>query len=227
MFSKKNRPASQIDKPVTTAKGSLPAGVRADKPATREPQPCVVPAPVVVVAASPAAPVTAAAVAPALPAVLPATVQPAAAPVAPPARERSAIIALITKLRDADADTARDAATTLGNLSVDTEAVMALATVVQNQAGYFHAVVRAAAAEALGKLGDRRALDALLHATQDTMAEASHQAIGALGRLGDPRALPVLEAIVRNENGFFLDYIRQAATSASAAIKKATPATKI
>src|SRR5450432_2510603 len=49
---------------------------------------------------------------------------------------------------------------------------------------------RDAAAATLGKLADPRAVDALIHATRDLMAEASEEAVKALGLLHDPRAVP-------------------------------------
>jgi HEAT repeat protein len=209
MFSKTNRSGSKSSKPVTTSKGSGPVGTPADKAATKDSKPAVAPAATVVVDAKPVAAV-------------------AVAPVAKTeaGRDRSAVIALVAKLRDPDADTARDAATTLGNLSVDAEAVTALAGVLHNHDGYYHSVVRAAAAEALGKLGDRRAIDALIEATRDNMAEASEQAIHALGLLGDARAIPALEAAVRNEHGFYLEHVRKTAADAIISITKATKAAK-
>jgi hypothetical protein len=221
MFSKKNPSGSKSDKPVTTSKGSTPAGTRDEKAALKETKATVAPATPVVVAAKPAAPVAATPVTPATPAVAV-----AAAPKTETTRDRSSVIALIATLRDADADTARDAATTLGNLAVDAEAVTALATVLQNRDSYFHPVVRAAAAEALGKLGDRRAVEALIAATRDTMAEASQQAIHALGLLGDARAIPALEAAVRNDQGFYLENVRKTATEALISIAKANKAPK-
>jgi hypothetical protein len=168
------------------------------------------PAPAAVAPAAPAAtkPVAAA----------PATVAPAAvvkqpAP-APVVRDRSTVVALIAKLRHHDADLARDAAITLGTLPPDAEAVDALCTVIKNTDRFFHPVVRAAAAATLGTLGDRRAVDALLVATHDPMAEASEEAIKALGLLGDPRAAATLEQIIRNDSGFFLDPVRRTAEAA-------------
>ena len=73
----------------------------------------------------------------------------------------SPVPGLIKQLRDPMAEVARDAALALGSLH-DTSAVEALCAVVLNQDLYFHCVVRSAAAESLGKLSDRRALNALL-----------------------------------------------------------------
>ncbi|HVT79765.1 MAG TPA: HEAT repeat domain-containing protein [Phycisphaerae bacterium] len=144
----------------------------------------------------------------------------AAAPVevqaAAPAKERdrSGVVALIGKLRDQDAEVARDAAAMLGTLPVDADATAALAAVLVNSESYFHPVVRAAAAAALGALRDSRAIDALIRATGDSMAEASEEAIKALGSLGDRRALPALERVIRNDNGFFLPQVQRAAGEA-------------
>ena len=149
-----------------------------------------------------AAPAVAAVVAPApVKAATTTTVAVVAAPVAAPVRDRSAVISLIAKLHDLDAEVARDAAQTLAGLPVDAQAVEALGNVVQNRDGFFHAVVRAAAAHTLGKLASRDAVEALIIATRDPMAEASQEAVIALGLLGDTRALPVLRDIVANAEG--------------------------
>jgi hypothetical protein len=152
-----------------------------------------------------------------LPAAVAATAPAPASP--PPARDRSTIIAMLGKLRETDADVARDAALTLATLPADAEAIDALCQVVRNADGFFHPVVRAAAAATLGKLGDRRAVDALIVATGDAMAEASEEAIKALGLLGDSRAVPTLQTIIRNQQGFFLDPVRRTAEAALARVK--------
>ncbi len=175
------------------------------------------PAPVAVAAPAPvavAAPVPAKApVAPAAAVAAPAVAAVAAVATAPRSveRDRSTVVTLIAKLRDSDAEVARDAAATLGKLPADAQAVDALGGVLRNADGYFHSVVRAAAAAALGSLGDKRAVDALIAATRDSMAETSEEAVKALGLLGDRRAIPALEQVVRNENGFFLENVRKSA----------------
>ncbi len=146
-------------------------------------------------------------------------VTPRAAVVEPAVRDRSTVIALIESLRNPEADVARDAAATLGRLPADAEAVDALCNVVRNADDYFHPVVRAAAAAALGQLKDVRAIDALVHATRDAMAEASEEAVKALGLLGDARALPALAVIVQNNEGFFLENVRRTAQEATARIQ--------
>ena len=171
--------------PVVEAKKATGAAMAVEEPAK-------------VTAAAPAAPVAAA---------------PAAAKVEA-ARDRSTVVALIVKLRHQDADVARDAATTLGGLPADAEAVKALCEAVRNHDGYYHAVVRAAAATALGKFGEVKAVDALIEGTRDAMAAASEEAVKALGLLKDPRALPALEAVVKNESGFFLEHVRATAREA-------------
>jgi len=145
----------------------------------------------------------------------------AAAPVASPVEApRPATAALIEKLRHQDAEVARDAASMLGRLPEDSAAVAALSAVLLNVDGFFHAVVRAAAAESLGLLGDRSAVDALIHATGDQMAETSQAAIQALGLLGDKRALPTLTTIQRNANGYYLEFVQRTAASAAARISR-------
>jgi HEAT repeat protein len=159
--------------------------------------------------------VSAAAAAPSAAPVAPTAVTPArAATVAEVRRDRTGVLGLIAKLRDVDADVARDAATALGSLPVDAEAVNALAEAVVNAHGYFHSVVRVAAATALGRLGSHEAVDALIYAVRDPMAEASEEAVRALGLIGDRRAIPALQAAVNNDDGFFLENVRRTAEDA-------------
>lgn len=123
---------------------------------------------------------------------------------------KSPVPGLIKQLRDPVAEVARDAALALGELN-DPSAVEVLGAVVVNRENYFHSVVRAAAAESLGKLKDRRALDALLTGLRDPIAEASQSAIRALGDLGDERAVAPLITVVQNHDGYFLPAVRQVA----------------
>lgn len=75
-------------------------------------------------------------------------------------------------------------------------------------------MAREAAATSLGKLSDHRAVEALMLAKHDTMAEASEEAIKSLGLRGDARALRVLQPIVRNPQGLFLVNVRRTAEKA-------------
>ena len=166
---------------------------------------------------APAAPVAAAVVAaPVAVPVAAAVAAPVAATVAA-VNDRAGVTGLIAKLRHMDADAARDAAVTIGTLPANADSVSALITVLLNADRYFHPVVRAAAAASLGKLRDSRAVDALIHATRDSMAETSDEAVKALGRLGDRRAVLPLKAIVRNVDGFYLANVR---ASAEASLKQ-------
>ncbi len=124
-----------------------------------------------------------------------------------------AVLAHIAALRNTDADLARDAATALGKLA-DAAAVEPLIEVLSNENGYFHSVVRAAAASSLAELRDPRAFQPLVNAVRDTMAEASAEAVRALATIGDPRAVAVLIDILRNQAGYFLPTVRLAAVTA-------------
>lgn len=133
----------------------------------------------------------------------------------PPKAAIAASVALITALRDSDADIASDAAAALGTLG-DKSAVEPLIEVIYNANGYFHSVVRAATACSLGQLKDVRAIDSLLFAIDDTMAEASAEAVRALATIGDRRVVGVLIDVIRNRTGFYLQIVRLAATVALA-----------
>lgn len=117
---------------------------------------------------------------------------------------------LLVAIRNIDADIACEAATSLGN-SGNPAAVEPLIDIVRNSNGYFHGVVRSAAAAGLATLNDRRAVDALLAAVNDPITDPSTEAIRALAKLGDARALPVLVQVVINETGFYAGSVRRAA----------------
>jgi len=145
-------------------------------------------------------------------AVTPAPVIPAAVPKISKPIDLAAVTANIAALRGNDADVARDAAAALGGLG-DTSAVEPLIEVLADANGYFHSVVRAAAASSLAQLNDARAFQPLVHAVRDNMAEASAEAVRALATMGDPRAVGVLIDIVRNPSGYFLSTVRLAAVA--------------
>ncbi len=132
-------------------------------------------------------------------------------------KNHEGVQAQLQALRSSSADDAREAAMQLGCLG-DAAAVEPLIEVLFNTDGYFHSVVRAAAAESLARLGDVRAVDALIFAVRDPMAEASAEAVRALANLKDPRAISPLIDVVRNSWGFFLPIVRRAAVLALAKI---------
>lgn len=125
----------------------------------------------------------------------------------------AAVPELIVALNDSDADVAREAATSLGQLG-SSAAVAALIEVLENPNGYYHSVVRVAAIHSLGHLRDVRAVESLLKAIKDPMAEASAEAIRSLATLKDPRTLAALLQVVRNEDSYFLPNTRRAAVLA-------------
>lgn len=135
-------------------------------------------------------------------------------------RDPQALSALIEGLRDSTAEVARETAVALGAMP-DAASVYALMAVVTNADGYFHSIVRAAAAESLARLKDPRSVDALIHATRDPIVGPSRKAIAALGEIGDPRAIAPLLAVIRNADGFFLPEARVVAIAAAA--RFATP----
>jgi HEAT repeat protein len=96
---------------------------------------------------------------------------------------------LIQALDDPSPDVRQAAAEVLGSLRL-APAVAPLASCLY-QAGEITAV-REAAAQALGKIGDRAATPALIAAAADAAAEIRLTAIQALGQLDDERAVPPL-----------------------------------
>jgi HEAT repeat protein len=125
-------------------------------------------------------------------------------------KDIAAAPALIAALRDSDAEVAREAAAALGSIG-SAAAVEPLIAVVTSRDGFFHSVVRVAAAHSLGQLRDARAVVPLCDAISDPIAEVSAEAIRALVVLSDPRSIPALLEVVRNEHGFFLPSTRYAA----------------
>jgi HEAT repeat protein len=57
--------------------------------------------------------------------------------------------------------------------------------------------VRNQAAEALAKIGDKRAVPALIAALKDEDEQVRNQAAEALAKIGDKRAVPALKAAYR------------------------------
>jgi HEAT repeat protein len=128
--------------------------------------------------------------------------------------------ALQAVLRDPTAEVAREAALALGQTG-DARAVEPLAAVLENAGGYYHGIVRAAAAESLGQLKDRRSLTALVQGVWDPLAEPSRAAVRALAATAGAEAVPTLLTVVANPNGFFLPAVRLAAVQALAGIPTA------
>jgi HEAT repeat protein len=126
---------------------------------------------------------------------------------------RRATSALCAALRDPAAEVAQAAAIALGEIR-DKPAVPSLAAVVLNADEYYDGTVRAAAAEALAKFQDHRAVEALIAAVYDSIAEVSQAAVRALGLIGDERAIDCLVSVVRNTNNYYLPFVRQAAVEA-------------
>lgn len=151
------------------------------------------------------------------PASIQAPVQAVAIPAAPVmvsvAKENPRVQEMLSQLRDPVAEVARDAATELGRLN-DRSAVESLIGVLANVDGYFHLVVRCAAAGSLGELRDERAVPVLIDAVRDPMAEISAEAALALGNVGGEQAINALIPVIENANGFFLALSRRAAIKA-------------
>ncbi|HEY3359887.1 MAG TPA: HEAT repeat domain-containing protein [Polyangia bacterium] len=80
--------------------------------------------------------------------------------------------------------------------------------------------VRVQAALVLGKLGDRRAVPALMKAVKDDNPSVRGVSCSSLGRLGDPAAIPALKEAARDSEPF----VRQAADKALSQLQSSAPA---
>jgi HEAT repeat protein len=114
---------------------------------------------------------------------------------------------LLVELRDVRKDKRRTAVMKLGMTGGD-QAVRALMNTVENQ--YEDLIVRGRAALMLGKLGDSRAVDALIRALDAPGFQTPLYAAEALGKLGDSRAIEPLMMIAANGR----DKVRETALEA-------------
>ena len=111
------------------------------------------------------------------------------------ARMSQRVAALVTALRDSDAEVRRAAANSLGQLE-DKRAVPGLIAALRDDDGE----VRQQAAWALGQLEDRRATEPLAAALRDSNIEVRRKAAWGLGQLEDQSAAPALAAALRDDD---------------------------
>jgi HEAT repeat protein len=109
---------------------------------------------------------------------------------------------VLSELRDVSKEKRRTAVMKLGMMGGD-EAVRTLITLVRND--HEDLIVRGRAAMMLGKLGDARAVEALIDALGAPGFQTRVNAAESLGKLGDPRAIPALLRVVQNESDTFRD----------------------
>lgn len=114
---------------------------------------------------------------------------------------------LLVELRDVSKEKRRIAVMKLGMAGGD-QATRALMTIVQDD--HEDLIVRGRAALMLGKLGDDRAVDALIRALTAPGYQTPLNAAEALGKLGDTRAIGPLLSLVASSN----DRARDAALKA-------------
>ncbi len=119
-----------------------------------------------------------------------------------------AIKQILVELRDFNKDKRRTAVMKLGMLGGD-EAITTLILLVQNT--HEDLIARGRAALMLGKLGDPRAVNALIQALDAPGYQTPLYAAQALGKLGDPRAVGPLLAVLRSAPN---DTLRAAALEA-------------
>jgi hypothetical protein len=136
---------------------------------------------------------------------------------------------LIEAVHSTSVEASAEAVELLGDAD-DARAFDALAHVLANDAGYFHVVVRSAAALAMGKSRDTRVTAALQAAVDDASAEVSREAILALGalraELRTESSVEKLIQIVENLTGYYINTTRHAAVRALGKLRnlKAQPA---
>lgn len=108
----------------------------------------------------------------------------------------------LSELRDVSKEKRRTAVMKLGMMGGD-EAVRTLITLVRND--HEDLIVRGRAAMMLGKLGDARAVEALIDALGAAGFQTRVNAAESLGKLGDARAIPALLRVAQNESDTFRD----------------------
>ena len=113
--------------------------------------------------------------------------------------DSSVVESLIQILDQASVPRRRDAILALGGLR-DPRAFGPLVETQQNEVSHYF--LRLSAAQALGRLGDPRALPILIAALQDRHAWVRQAAIESLAALGDPAAIGPLEAMLQSHDSF-------------------------
>ena len=117
--------------------------------------------------------------------------------------ERNHIFTLIADLGATDSERQEEAVDAL--VKIGPPAVEALITAVNDG----DATICANAAEALGHIGDKRALGPLIVALQDSDSQVVLTAINALRRINDPLAVAPLIEFLRQDDLYLHFYPRQ------------------
>jgi HEAT repeat protein len=125
-------------------------------------------------------------------------------------REQAATDALGGALRDRTVEVAIAAVSSL-QIVAGRKARMTLREVLENDQGYYHPLVRAAAVHALGGLLSEPECAPIVRALRDSDAEVSIAAISALGASAPSRAGELLLEVIENRDAFFLPITRLAA----------------
>ena len=104
---------------------------------------------------------------------------------------------------DDDPDAEWKAAIELGNVQTPEEKQRAVPALLEAlSGGRTHALIRAHAAESLGRLGDRRAVAPLIAALHDPYRLVRAYAAGALGTLNDTSAIEHLLELLKTDEFF-------------------------
>jgi len=114
-----------------------------------------------------------------------------------------AVEPLIEALRDKDSDVCYTAAKALEKIEPEwykTEVAKKQVPEFINALRHEYSGVRKAAAEALGKIGDQRAVKPLIEALRDKDSDVRKAAAKALGKIGDQRAVESLIQALRNND---------------------------
>ncbi len=90
------------------------------------------------------------------------------------------------------------AARALGRYKDDSRVIEMLMNVASDNTNPL--IVREAAINSLGEIGDKRVLNLLIDMTAHRSFALRSSAIKALGKIGDPSVIPVLEALFKKES---------------------------
>ncbi|MEM4359453.1 MAG: HEAT repeat domain-containing protein, partial [Candidatus Bilamarchaeaceae archaeon] len=112
---------------------------------------------------------------------------------------KPAVPVLIDALKDENEDVRYEAAEALERIGVNEEQLKEITRMLKEGKTWEE---REGAAEALGKIGDARAVPVLIDALKDKDRYVRYEAAEALGKIGDARAVPVLIDALKDKDRY-------------------------